>query len=109
VYEYHWQHKLIEDLDAAVATMSEICDARELEFADRITDARAAWGVSIDNESDALDEFTDARDADCDAAQVTQTTLLSEYTESSKARFSEWADGERTALEEFIADCDEAW
>ena len=109
VYEYHWQHKLIEALDAAVASMDATCDERELGFAARVAAARSAWSTTVDTERADLVQFTAARDAECDAAQVEQTALFADYVESAKVRQAAWAEGESAALDAFIAECDEAW
>jgi hypothetical protein len=109
VYEYHWQHKLIEALDAAVASMSATCDERELGFAASIAAARSAWSTTVDTERASLVEFTAARDGECDAAQVEQTALFADYVEGAKARHAAWAEAESAAIDAFIAECDEAW
>jgi hypothetical protein len=109
VYEYHWQHKLIEALDAAVASMNATCDERELGFAASIAAARAAWSTTVETERASLDDFRIARDAECDAAQIDQTALFAAYVEGAKVRHAAWAAAESAALDAFIAECDEAW
>jgi hypothetical protein len=89
--------------------MSDVCDEREQDLADRIVEARAEWLASLEAGSLVLADAATTQDEECDAVQVAQTSLLAEYVDSAQVRFTTWAEGEAAALEAFIAECDEAW
>jgi hypothetical protein len=109
IFEYRWKEKLSDKLDAAVAAMNAICDAREAMFAERVQDARDAWNASVDAETDALNDATAAKDQACDDAQAAQTAAFDQYKVDAWTRFKAWAAAAAEDMDNHIADCEEAW
>ena len=89
--------------------MDRLCDSREEGFARRFAEARSSWSKAAEQESSTLREFSEQKDHDCDQAQAEQTASFNTYVESSLDRFSDWSNGEKTELDAFISECEDAW
>jgi hypothetical protein len=96
-------------MDAARAAADAACEEKEDMLAMTIYTTRATWHSNIDRETDLLLDNTLEETDRCDAARAEQAGLLEDYKLAARERFSTWADGEREALADFVAECDEAW
>jgi hypothetical protein len=109
VYNYQWQHELTEAMDAARAEADAIWDARTAELLAALDAAAARWAAHVDLEQSFLDANTAEETMRCDDARASQRAFFEAYVDGARNRFAAWADNERTELEAFIGDCEDAW
>jgi hypothetical protein len=109
VYNDLWQSDLEAAMDVARAEADALCAEKEAALAAQVAQALADWNSAVDTETATLGDNTAADIAGCDASATEQSDTLDEFKLAAEARFNDWAEAERAALAEFVADCSDAW
>jgi hypothetical protein len=109
VYNELWQGDLVDAMDAARAEADALSEEKAAALADQVAQALADWNAAVDTESAAMVACTTADLDACDASATEQSDTLNEFKLAAEARFNDWAEAERAALAEFVADCSDAW
>ena len=109
IYNYDHQHALNELLTAARAAQDASCSAMFDDLNEVVDDVESTWAECAAAESGSLDANTEEETKRCEDAKLEQGDAFDAFKDAQTSRFEEWAADETAALEDFVADCDEAW
>lgn len=109
IYNYEVQHALTEAMDAARAAADEICNEKARELVAEVEYVENKWNECVSVETELWRANAERELERCRATKAEQVAVLTAFKDAQRQRFEEWAQSERVALAEFVAECEEAW
>jgi hypothetical protein len=102
-------NSLLEAIDNRRVEIDAVWEERTTILLARLDEIIEAWTGCVDAQCAIHEDNVLEETKRCEEESMTQSNLLDYFKEMQLERFNTWETEETEALEEFIAECEEAW